>query len=67
MGWDLFAYRICFISGVVYAAIAALIGGLLGFGRMVVSRQAGGSSEQPRQEPAKPEAPSEEEEKGESK
>jgi len=42
MGWDLFAYRICFISGVVYATIAALIGGLLGFGRMVVSRQAGG-------------------------
>ena len=31
MGWDVFAYWICFISGVVYATIAALLGGLFGF------------------------------------
>lgn len=31
MGWDVFAYWICFISGVVYASISALLGGLFGF------------------------------------
>jgi len=31
MGWDVFAYWICFISGVVYATISALLGGLFGF------------------------------------
>jgi len=31
MGWDVFAYWICFVSGVVYASIAALLGGLFGF------------------------------------
>lgn len=31
MGWDVFAYWICFISGVVYASVAALLGGLFGF------------------------------------
>jgi membrane protein implicated in regulation of membrane protease activity len=32
MGWDVFAYWICFISGVIYASLAALLGGVLGFG-----------------------------------
>jgi membrane protein implicated in regulation of membrane protease activity len=31
MGWDVFAYWICFISGVVYATLSALLGGLFGF------------------------------------
>jgi len=31
MGWDVFAYWICFISGVIYATIAALLGGVFGF------------------------------------
>jgi len=32
MGWDVFAYWICFVSGVVYASLAALLGGVFGFG-----------------------------------
>jgi hypothetical protein len=43
MGWDVFAYWICFISSVVYAAIAALLGGLFGFGHGGV--EAGGGFE----------------------
>lgn len=31
MPWDVFAYWICFISGVGYAVIGALLGGLFGF------------------------------------
>ena len=32
MGWDAFAYWICFLSGIAYASVAALLGGLFGFG-----------------------------------
>lgn len=32
MGWDVTAYWVCFITGVVYAGISALLGGLFGFG-----------------------------------
>ena len=31
MSWDVVAYWICFISGVVYATLAAIMGGLFGF------------------------------------
>lgn len=31
MSWDVIAYWICFISGVVYATLAAIMGGLFGF------------------------------------
>jgi membrane protein implicated in regulation of membrane protease activity len=32
MGWDVFAYWICFTSGLIYALVAALLGGVFGFG-----------------------------------
>jgi membrane protein implicated in regulation of membrane protease activity len=31
MSWDVIAYWICFISGMAYAALAAILGGLFGF------------------------------------
>ncbi len=43
MGWDVFAYWVCFISGLIYAGIAALLGGVFGFGHGGV--EAGGGFE----------------------
>jgi hypothetical protein len=43
MGWDVFAYWVCFISGLIYAGIAALLGGVFGLGHGGVEA-AGGSS-----------------------